>query len=185
MLCPWDKDHKSVYPGNPFATLAGVGDTHVVLLADLNGLLERTGTSSESPSTAISSTLSETQFLSHILPYSVGKLRASGGLLKGAQNGFARPGQRPLLSRAVPSEVTSSGCGIDEVNSPIQPTGRSSPFRRPAVVAADSDLSSSGAPVRTSWVGESGPHEPALPSTRPSEPSGRRPFFYTNSRRPC
>ncbi len=63
-----DKDYKSVDSGNTLATLAGVGDTDVVLLTDFDRLVEGTGTSSETSSIAISSALSETHFLSHILP---------------------------------------------------------------------------------------------------------------------
>jgi hypothetical protein len=68
LLCPWDKDHKSVDSGDSLPPLAGVGDAYVVLLADLNRLLEGTGTSSEASSIAIPSALSKTQFLSPILP---------------------------------------------------------------------------------------------------------------------
>ena len=63
-----DKDHKSFDSGYALTTLAGVGDTDVVLLAYFDRLVEGTGTSSETSSIAIPSALSETQFLSHILP---------------------------------------------------------------------------------------------------------------------
>jgi len=63
-----DKDYKSLDSGYALTSFAGVGDTDVVLLAYFDRLVEGTGTSSETSSIAIPSALSETQFLSHILP---------------------------------------------------------------------------------------------------------------------
>ena len=74
------KDYKSFDSGDALTTLAGVGDTDVVLLAYFDRLVEGTGTSSETSSIAIPSALSETQFLSHILPlfHPVGRVLLEG-----------------------------------------------------------------------------------------------------------
>lgn len=68
LLRPRDKDHKSVDFGNAIATPAGFRDTDVVLLTNLDWLVEGTGTSPVPSSISVSSALSETQLLSHILP---------------------------------------------------------------------------------------------------------------------
>ncbi len=55
-----DTDDEPLDLGNPFSAPAGVRDTDVVLLPDLNRLLEGPGTPSEPSPVAISSSLTET-----------------------------------------------------------------------------------------------------------------------------
>jgi len=69
LLRPRDKDHKSVDLGYAVAASAGFRDTDVVLLTNLDWLVEGTGTPPVPASIPVSSSsLSETQLLSHILP---------------------------------------------------------------------------------------------------------------------